>query len=307
MTPGPTVTLGSQRGTEPALDEMTSEKKIAVVTGGNSGIGMWTVIGLAREGYRVVFTSRNPTKGAKALEQIQRESGSDEVTCLPLDLADFDSIRAFADEVLARCPRIDVFVANAGLVLSERHETKQGLEMTFGVNHVGHFLLTDLLRERLIASAPSRIVVLASDAHRWARGGLDFDDLQNERGYSGFRVYGESKLANILFTRELARRLEGTGVTANAVHPGVVATGFAGDGDLKGLMGFGWKLMHPFLLTPEKGARTSLYVATSPQLDGKTGGYYAKSKPRTPLPAARDDAAAKRLWKETEALIAEVG
>ena len=284
---------------------MTSEKKIAVVTGGNSGIGMWTVIGLAREGYRVIFTSRNPNKGEQALEQIKRESGSDDVQCLQLDLADFDSIRKFADEVLAECPRIDVFVANAGLVLSDRIETKQGLEMTFGVNHVGHFLLTDLLRERLIESAPSRIVVLASEAHRMARNGLNFDDLQNANGYSGFRVYGESKLANILFTRELSRRLEGTGVTANAVHPGVVATGFAQDGDLKGLLGFGWKLMQPFLLTPEKGARTSLYVALSPALEGKSGGYYAKSKPRTPRSAAQDDAAAKRLWKETEALIAE--
>lgn len=285
---------------------MASEKKIAVVTGGNSGIGTWTVIGLAREGYRVVFTSRNPDKGQEALAQIKQASGSDDIECMQLDLADFDSIRSFAGQVLEACPRIDVLVANAGLVLSDRSETKQGIEMTFGVNHVGHFLLTDLLRDRLVESAPARVVVLASDAHRMARKGLNFDDLQNERDYSGFRVYGESKLANILFTRELARRLEGTGVTANAVHPGVVASGFAQDGDLKGLLGFGWKLMQPFLLTPEKGARTSLYVATAPELEGKSGGYYAKSKPRTPLPAARDDEAAKRLWKVTEEIIAEV-
>ncbi|MEE8346831.1 MAG: SDR family oxidoreductase, partial [Dehalococcoidia bacterium] len=206
--------------------------KTVLITGANSGIGKETAVALARAGATVVFTSRDPKKGEQAAADIRRRSGTD-VTLMPLDLASFTSIRALAETFLQRYEKLHLLINNAGLVLSERTETEQGFETTFGVNHLGHFLLTKLLLDRIKASAPARIVNVASGAHRRVGGGLDFDDLQSTNGYSAFRVYGRSKLANIYFTRELARRLQGTGVTVNALHPGVVATGFARDGDAK--------------------------------------------------------------------------
>lgn len=281
----------------------TATNKVALITGGNSGIGKHTAMGLCAQGYRVMITSRNPERGAAAVAEIEQASDGGHVECVPLDLASFDSIHACAQEVLSRHDRLDLLVNNAGLVLGDRRETQEGFEMTFGVNHLGHFLLTRLLLERLKASAPARIVNLASDAHRGARKGLDFDDLQRTRGYSLMAVYSESKLANIYYTRELARRLEGTGVTVNAVHPGVVATGFARDGDTTGILRALVSLIRPFLLSEAKGARTSIYVATSPELEGKSGGYYAKSRPAKPTSVAMDDDAARRLWEVSEALV----
>jgi NAD(P)-dependent dehydrogenase (short-subunit alcohol dehydrogenase family) len=224
---------------------------------------------------------------------------------MSLDLASFKSIRGFAKAFLAKNDRLDVLVNNAGLVLSERSETEEGFETQFGVNHLAHFLLTDLLRERIVGSAPSRIVNVASRAHRFARNGLDFDDLQLKSGYGGLKAYGRSKLANIYFTRELARRLQGTGVTTNAVHPGSVATGFSRDGDVKGVFGFLYPLAKPFLRTPEKGAETSIYVASAPELDGVTGKYFADCKEAETTAVAQDDEAARRLWEASEALVAE--
>lgn len=279
--------------------------KVALVTGGNSGIGKHTAIGLLREGYWVSFTSRDQTRGDAALEEIKRESKSDQVECLRLDLSSFASIHQCADEMMARHERLDLLVNNAGLVLSDRRETAEGFEMTFGVNHIGHFLLTKLLLGRLRSSSPSRVVNLASDAHKGARQGLDFDDLQSTKSYSGMGVYCRSKLANIYFTRELARRFEEEGVTSYAVHPGVVASGFARDGDTNGFMGALVGLARPFLLTEEKGARTSLHVATAAASSLKNGGYYAKSRPAKITSVARDDEAARRLWDVSERLIAE--
>ena len=220
-----------------------------------------------------------------------------------LDLASLASVREFAAAFLDRYDRLDVLIDNAGLVLMSRSVTEDGNEMTFQVNHLGHFLLTELLRDRLVASAPSRIVVVASDAHKSARHGLDFDDLQSEHKYRSFGVYGKTKLANILFTRELARRLEGTGVTVNSVHPGFVASRFGRDGDT-GLVGrFVMPLMRPFALNPEQGAQTSIYLASDPAVDGITGAYWVKCAPVSPSDAAQDDAAARRLWDVSEQLV----
>ncbi len=196
-----------------------------------------------------------------------------------------------------------MLVNNAGLVLSHRAETTDGFEATFGTNHLGPFLLTRELTELLRASAPARVVNVASTAHRSARRGLDFDDIQFQKGYAGMQAYGRSKLANILFTNELARRLAGSGVTANSLHPGTVATRFARDDDASGLLAFGVKVIKPFILTPEKGARTSVYLASAPEVAEVTGQYFVKCKPRSPSAAASDEAAAARLWSVSEQLV----
>ncbi len=278
--------------------------KTVLITGANSGIGKETAVALARAGATVVFTSRDPKKGEQAATDIRRRSGAD-VTLMPLDLASFASIRALAEGFLQRYDQLHLLINNAGLILSERTETEQGFETTFGVNHLGHFLLTQLLLDRIKASAPARIVNVASGAHRRVGDGLDFDDLQATEGYSGWQVYGRSKLANIYFTRELARRLQGTGVTANALHPGVVATGFARDGDAKPPFSWLITLARPFFRSPEKGAQTSIFLASASELDGVTGKYFADSKEEQPTSVAEDDEAARRLWTAIEQLIAQ--
>jgi NAD(P)-dependent dehydrogenase (short-subunit alcohol dehydrogenase family) len=280
--------------------------KTVIVTGANSGIGLATAEALARAGARTVITARDATKGAAAVRDIAARSGNDDVSLVTFDLSSLSSVRRGAAELLEQCDRIDVLVNNAGLVLSDRRESVDGYEMTFAVNHLGPFLLTTLLLDRIRASAPARVVTVASSAHRQARKGMPFDDLQSTRHYAGMQVYGESKLANILFTTELARRLEGTGVTANCVHPGTVSTGYGRDGDSSGFLAFGLKIASPFFLSPEKGARTSVYLASSPEVEGVTGRYFFKCKPRQPNRAARDVAAAARLWEVSEQLVAEV-
>jgi NAD(P)-dependent dehydrogenase (short-subunit alcohol dehydrogenase family) len=279
--------------------------KTVIVTGANSGIGKATAEALAGAGARTVLTARSETSGREAVADIRRSTGSDDVELVLFDLADLDSVRRGAADLLDRCDRIDVLVNNAGLILSERTETKDGFEATFGINHLGPFLLTTLLLDRIVASAPARIVNVSSTAHRSARRGLDFDDLHSTKRYTGMQAYGRSKLANILFTTELARRLEGTGVTANAVHPGTVATGFARDGDANGVFAFGVKVIKPFALTPEKGARTSIYVASSPEVAGVTGAYFVKCRQTKPSGAALDQAAAEQLWAASEQLVSE--
>jgi NAD(P)-dependent dehydrogenase (short-subunit alcohol dehydrogenase family) len=279
--------------------------KTVVVTGANSGVGKATAVALAAAGARTVITARSEQRGIEALSDIRAASGSDQVELVVFDLADLASIREGAAHILDRCPRIDVLVNNAGLVLSRRSETRDGFESTFGINHLGPFYLTQLLTDRLIASAPARVVNVASTAHRSARRGLDFEDLQSQRHYAGMQAYSRSKLANILFTNELARRLSGTGVTANSVHPGTVASGFARDDDASGFLAFGIKVIKPFILTPEKGARTSLYVASSSALEGLSGQYFVKCRPKAPSAAARDSTAAALLWSVSEQLVDE--
>ena len=222
---------------------------------------------------------------------------------MPLDLARFASVREFAKRWSDEHDQLDVLVNNAGLILNSRRETDDGNEMTFQVNHLGPFLLTQLLRDQLVAGDGARVVNVASDAHSSARRGLDFDDLQSRRQYRGFRVYGKTKLANILFTRELARRWDDTGVTANAVHPGFVASSFGRDGDTGRFGALLFPLLKPFALSPEQGARTQVYVASTPELAGITGGYWVKSAPATPSAAAQDDATAARLWEVSEELV----
>lgn len=277
--------------------------KVALITGGNSGIGMHTAIGLSRAGHRVVITSRDPQRGEAARAEIERLGGG-RVDCLRLDLSSFSSIHTCAEEVLERYDRLDLLVNNAGLVLADRRETAEGFEMTFGVNHLGHFLLTSLLLERLAESSPARVVNLSSDAHKGARDGLDFDDLQMTGGYSSFGAYCRSKLANIYFTRELARRYGERGIHAFAVHPGVVRSGFGRDGDIRGFMSLLFSLARPFMISPEKGAATTLHVATTPLPELEAGGYYAKSRPASITAAAQDDEAARRLWELSEHMVA---
>jgi NAD(P)-dependent dehydrogenase (short-subunit alcohol dehydrogenase family) len=281
--------------------------KVVVITGGNTGIGKEAAVGLAGLGANVVITSRNEERGRSARQEIAERTGNDSVKVMSLDLASFRSIRSFAADVLDRFDHLDVLVNNAGLILHRRAETEEGFEETFGVNHLGHFLLTDLVLERLRASAPSRVVVVSSHAHKGARRGLDFDDLQAEHKYKWMDAYNKSKLANIYFARELSRLLDETGITVNALHPGFVRSEFGRGGDLGGIYGWGIKyLASPFAISPEKGARTTVYLGSSPDVDGVSGGYFYKCKPTAPSTVAQDDNAASRLWDASEKLVASV-
>lgn len=277
--------------------------KTVVVTGANSGIGFETAASLAGMGARVLVTARNADKGRAAVAAIGARVGREaQVQLVVFDLADLSSVRRGAAEILEQTTRLDVLVNNAGLVLTERTVTVDGFEATFAINHLGPFLLTNLLLDRLRASAPARVVTVASTAHNSARKGIPFDDLQSERRYRGMRVYGQSKLANILFTLELARRLEGTGVTANSLHPGTVRTGYGADGDTRGFLAFGIRIAGPFFLAPAKGAATSVYLASAPEVAGVSGQYFVKCKPREPRRWARDAEAARHLWQVSEQL-----
>jgi NAD(P)-dependent dehydrogenase (short-subunit alcohol dehydrogenase family) len=278
--------------------------KTVVITGGNSGIGRAAAVELARMGARVVITSRSSAKGAEALTDIRQRSGSDAVDVAALELGSFASIRSFASSFLAEHERLDVLVNNAGAILSQRQTTADGFEATFGVNHLGHFLLTELLLERLKDDAPSRIINVSSIAHRFA-GSFSFADPQfANRRYNGTAAYNQSKLANILFTHELARRLAGTGVTANCLHPGAVASGFGSADDTVGFERLAMTLAQPFLIGSARGARTIVYLVSSPHVAEVTGGYFVRRRRHTPSRAARDPRAARRLWELSEELIA---
>jgi len=271
--------------------------KTCLVTGANSGIGKEIARGLAAAGASVLMVARDRERGEAARAEVALSTGNQKVELLVCDLSSQRQIRELAATVLGGCDRLDVLVNNAGLTLDKRILTEDGIETTFAVNHLAPFLLTHLLLERLKASKPSRIVTVASDAHRGAR--IDFDDPSAERGFSAWRAYCQSKLANILFTRELARRLRGTGVTATCLHPGVVRTGFGRQGPA--LIRVGTRIVGMFLLSPAKGADTAIWLATSPEVEGASGGYYQKRRLTNPALAARDPAAAARLWELSEA------
>jgi len=272
--------------------------KVCLVTGATSGIGLVTARELARQGARVVLVGRNPARCEAAVAQIRIETGNAEVEALLADLSSQQQVRELARRFCESHPRLDVLVNNAGGMWMRRELTADGLEMTFAVNHLAYFLLTHLLLDVLKASAPARIVNVSSEAHRKAV--LDFDDLMGERRYSGWRAYCRSKLANLLFTYELKRRLGGTGVTANAVHPGWVATGFAGN---NGWRGWVWRLAaRCFALSPEHGARTIVYLASSPDLASFSGGYFIRERAVPSSPASYDNAAGRRLWEVSGAL-----
>ncbi|HEX5096996.1 MAG TPA: SDR family oxidoreductase [Acidimicrobiia bacterium] len=278
--------------------------KTVVITGGNSGIGKETAVALAADGAYVVITARNAGKGEHARREIDERSGRNDCHMVALDLASFASVRTCAQELLDACPRIDVLVLNAGGVLAARELTEDGHERQLQANHLGHFLLTQLLLDRIVASAPARIVVVASGAHKDAKHGLDWDDLERARHkYRGFQVYYETKLMNVLFTRELARRLAGTGVTANSVDPGFVASKFAREGDLSWWGNIGMPLTRPFAKSPAKGARTSVYLASSPEVANVTGTYFVQCAAREPSAHGRDDDAPARLWAISETMV----
>jgi NAD(P)-dependent dehydrogenase (short-subunit alcohol dehydrogenase family) len=272
--------------------------KTVLVTGATAGIGAVTVRRLAAMGAAVAAVGRDPARTAALVEQIKGETPGARADGLLADLSSQAEVRRLAREVHDRYPRLDVLVNNAGAIFFGRQETADGIERTFALNHLGYLLLTGLLLDRLKASAPARVVIVSSAAHR--RGRIEFDDLQGCRRYSGWAAYSNSKLANLLFTYELARRLDGTGVTANAVHPGLVATRF---GTNNGRLA---RVLRPvfdlFSLSAEEGARTLVYLASSPAVEGVTGKYFIKEREAESSPASHDRDAAERLWRISEEL-----
>jgi retinol dehydrogenase-12 len=270
-----------------------------LVTGATSGIGEVTARELARAGARVILVGRSPERCAATLGRIREQTGASAVESLVADLSAQDGVRRLADRVRERCDRLDVLVNNAGGMFLDRRESVDGIELTLALNHLSYFLLTNRLLPLLRASAPARIVNVASDAHKGVS--IDFDDIQGRRRYGGWRAYQRSKLANILFTYELARRLEGTGLTANTLHPGFVRTRFFQD--FTGWFGLITKVGASLIaIGPEEGARTSVYLASSPDVEGVSGQYFVKSRPARSSPQSHDRAAAERLWRVSEEL-----
>ena len=274
--------------------------KTCIVTGASAGIGQAIAQGLAACGAQVVLVCRSRARAEAAQNAIRTATGNAEIDIALADLSSQVEIRRLAQELLQRYPRIHALVNNAGVVNTKRTVTVDGIETVFAVNHLAYFLLTQLLLPRLIDSAPARIVNIASDAHHWDR--LDFDDLQNHRRYRGLKVYAQSKLCNLLFTRELARRIASTGVTVNSLHPGGVATGLGWNN--------GWwavlvaKVLKPFLRTAEQGADTAIYLTTTPEVANVNGKYFYNRREHQPSHAVQDDEAARRLWEISEQLTA---
>jgi retinol dehydrogenase-14 len=269
------------------------DDKVCLITGATSGIGKATAMGLANMGASVVMVGRDRSRGEAALVEIKEGSANASVDLMLADLSSQEDIRRLADEFKEAYPRLDVLVNNAGVYRSERVTTADGLEMTFAINHLAHFLLTNLLLDVLKASAPSRIVNVASGEQR--NGAIDLDDLQGENGYKGAKAYSQSKLANVLFTYELARRLEGTGVSANCLHPGVVGTNL-GSG-VSGVFGFTVRALTPLMKSPKRGAETSIYLASSPEEEGVSGGYFVKKAEARSSDVSHDERIARQLWR----------
>ena len=266
--------------------------KVCLVTGATLGIGRETALGLAAMGATLVLVGRDADRTRETVAQITRETGNASVDSFVFDLSLQTGVRALAAAFSAKYPRLDVLVNNAGAAFMQREVTAEGVERTWALNHLAPFLLTNLLLDRLKASAPSRIVTVASSAHE--PGAIHFDDLQGAKSYAGFRAYSQSKLANVMFTYALARRLAGTGVTANCLHPGVVATGFGHN--TPGLVRTLVSLARPFLLTAAKGAKTSIYLASSPEVAGVSGKYFAKCRVVASSARSQDVAVQERLW-----------
>jgi len=268
--------------------------KTVLITGGTGGIGRATATGLAGMGARVAITGRDLARTKAAAAEIAAATGNPAVDAYAADLSAQTQVRGLAAEILQAYPRLDVLINNVGGFWAHRHVTADGLEHTFALNHLAPFLLTNLLLARLVASAPARIITVSSGAQ--SMGKIDFDDLQGQRNYSGQRAYSQSKLANVMFTYELARRLEGTGVTATVLHPGVVRTGFGAE-DPSPFWRVFIPLTRPFMKTPAEGAQTPIYLACSPNVEGVTGTYFADRKPKATNKVSGDTTAAARLWQ----------
>ncbi len=272
--------------------------KVCLVTGATSGIGRVTASALAQRGATVLLVARNAGRAEHTIASIRRQTPGADVDYLLADLSSQEQVRRLADDVRARTDRLHVLINNAGAVFSHRRESADRIEMTFALNHFAPFLLTNLLLDTLKASAPARVVTVSSMAHRGVT--IPFDDLQHTRRYRAFTVYGQSKLANILFTYEQARRLEGAGVTANTLHPGFVASGFNKNNGAP--MAFAMTLARPFAVSVERGAQTSIYLATSPEVAGVSGRYFVNCKPAKSSSASYDEQAQRRLWEVSEQL-----
>ncbi len=283
--------------------ENSMQKKIVLVTGGTNGIGLVTARELAHLGGQVTIIGRNAVKCAKAAEHIRTQTGQ-AVETIVADLSTLEGIRQAAAVFKKTHQSLHVLVNNAGGMFTRRRLTPDGFEYTFALNHLNYFLLTSLLLDLLKASAPSRIVNVSSDAHEKAK--IDFGNLQGEKHYKGMEAYGQSKLANLLFTYELARRLQGSGVTVNAVHPGFVATGFARNNGPVYNVGT-WIAGQLFGRKPERGARTSIYLASSPEVEALSGKYFVDCRPAESKPQSHDRAVAEKLWQVSEELIARAG
>jgi len=280
---------------------MTNEMKgkTVIVTGANSGIGFEACVGLAGKGAEVIMVCRNLQKGSEAMAEIKKRSGNEDIKLVLADFTSLDSVRNAANEIMAKFSKLHVLLNNAGGVIGKRTLTKDGFETTFGVNHLAPFLLTNMLLPLLKSSAPSRVVTVSSMAH--LGGHMNFNDLQAEKSYTMMGAYGMSKLANILFSSELARRMQGTQVTSNSLHPGVVATNFGSGGGA--MVKFFYRAFAFALVTPEKGAQTSIYLASSPEVEGVTGKYFIKCKEAKPSKEARDEETAKKLWDVSAQLV----
>lgn len=276
----------------------TMRDRICLITGATGGIGEVTAQALALSGATVVLVGRSREKASATVDRIKRATGNAKVEFMLADLSSQADIRRLADEFKQKYDRLHVLVNNAGAIYTARQTSVDGIEMTLALNHLGYFLLTNLLLDTIKSSVPARIINVSSDAHRI--GSMDWSDLQGDKKFGGWRIYGRSKLANILFTRELARRLAGTGVTVNALHPGVVATAFGANN------GFWGKLMRKVMdfgsISAEQGAQTTIYLATAPEVAGVTGSYFVKQKPTQPSAAAQNDADARKLWEVSEQL-----
>lgn len=278
------------------------ENKIILITGANSGIGKATATALAEMGAHVVMMSRDLDRGEVARQEVIFISKNNQVDLMQCDLANMADIRRFSCDFIAKYPRLDVLINNAGIYTDKRMETVDGFEYQIGVNHLGHFLLTRMLLDLMKKSSPSRIINIASGAHYGGK--IDFDDIQSNKKYSGWKAYAQAKLANILFTYELAHRLVGTGVTVNCLHPGFVNSRFGVDRST-GKVNLMMKLMKPFTIEPSAGAETSIYLAASPEVEGVTGKYFSKRKEKASSKASYDLVSAEKLWNLSEALTAK--
>ncbi len=281
---------------------MDMKSKVVLITGATSGIGKVTALELAKMGANVVIVGRNPEKTEAVAEEIRQQlNGSGSVDTLVGNLASLKEIQNIAAEFKTKYQRLDVLINNAGAYFTERKFSPDGFEMTFALNHLNYFYLTSLLLDLIKASAPARIVNVSSSAHYGAK--LNFDDLMNEKKYRGFKAYGQSKLMNIYFTRELAKRLQGSGVTANVLHPGFVATNFGRSNG--GIFNPLFRLVQLGAISPEEGAKTSIYLASSPEVETISGEFFDKSKKKRASAEAYDDQAAAKLWQVSEKLVSE--